>query len=102
MKLITLLYAVTTLFAVTAFADSDLRVIWAGGQLAEIYTANVQKDDGRWLHTARITPLVMNLGTRLWCDGKELLELFIDDAVTSRYTDNQEIGKLGMVFLCRW
>jgi hypothetical protein len=91
MKLSTFLLIAGVAVASPAFGDADWRAISPYGPLATIHTTNIPQPHGKWLHTAKITPLVMDLGVRLWCNGVELPTYgVIDDPVTARFIDNQE------------
>jgi hypothetical protein len=67
---------------------SSLRVIY--GQLATIHTANVKLADNLWEHTARIRPLRIDEGIRIWCNGVELPTAIISDPFTFHCKDNQQ------------
>lgn len=77
----------------TAFADGDWRALSPYGPLAEIHTANVPQPNGKWLHTAKITPLVMDLGIRIWCNGSSVGTYLVTNPVTAQSIDGQRSAR---------
>jgi hypothetical protein len=83
----------------TAQADADWTALGNQGIVATIHTANSPLPHRLYLHTARITPMIHDLGIRLSCNEVELPQYpNIDDPATAKCTDSIEGATWNWIF----
>jgi hypothetical protein len=88
-----------TISASTAQADADWTALGNQRIVATIHTANSPLPHGRYLHTARITPMIHDLGIRLSCNDVELSQYpNIDDPATAKCADSIEGATWNWIF----